>query len=45
MLISSLYNQAPRKLDVNARRINKERMRVKLQKASFISVPRLVKSK
>jgi len=44
MLISSLYNRAPT-VDVRIRRINKERMRVKLAKASFISVPRLVKGK
>jgi hypothetical protein len=34
---------APKKT-VNARRINRERMRVKLAKASFIAVPRLVKA-
>jgi len=43
MLISSLYRRLPRKTTVNARRINRERMRVKLAKASFINVPRLVK--
>lgn len=31
------------KASVNVARINRERMRVKLAKASFISVPRLVK--
>jgi len=42
MLISSLYHRAPT-VDVRIRRINRERMRVKLIKASFVSAPRLVK--
>jgi len=45
MFISSLYNRPARKTTVNTRRINRERMRVKLAKASFVNVPRLCRTK
>lgn len=43
MLTSPIYRSLPRKVNVNARRINKELRRKKLALASFIPVPRLVK--
>jgi hypothetical protein len=43
MLISNVWRKAPSKKYVSLRRINRERMRIKLQRASFIPVPRLVK--
>lgn len=41
-MVSTLYRRPGIKTTVNARRINRESMRAKLQKASFVSAPRLV---
>lgn len=43
-VISSLYNRPVCLPYVRVRRINRETMRMKLAKASFVNVPRLVKT-
>jgi hypothetical protein len=42
-MTSKVWFRAVAKKNVNVRRINKEMRRIKLQRASFINVPRLVK--
>lgn len=43
MLVAPYKRLQSTKKTVNARRINKERMRYKLMRASFVDAPRLVK--